>query len=140
MPISNWVNSNMDTTQLQTPKPPSAMTPATMPPPVEEARRTLTDVAQIKRIQTHGVFIKAYRVPAGLKLYSHKSENPHVTILAKGSVLMEFDDKKYRFIAPAHTEIPANTRAQVITLEESIWYCVHGTDETDLQKLIETFG
>ena len=102
-------------------------------------RPTLTDMAQIKHIQTDGVYIKADRVPAGLKIYSKRFLNDHVTILGQGSVLVEAGDKKLKFSAPAHFVFEAMTRYTIHTLEDSVWYCVHATTETDPAVLAELY-
>ena len=44
----------------------------------------LAAVAQIKHIQADGVYVKAYFVPRGTKLYSKLFPTDHVTILAMG--------------------------------------------------------
>lgn len=103
------------------------------------ARRALSDVADIREIQSHGVFIKAYRVPAGISFWTKKFNEPHIMIGSKGSGLIEINGKKYRLIAPSHIEIPAHTRCPVTTLEECIWYCIHGTTETDIDRLRQMF-
>lgn len=95
----------------------------------------LAAVAQIKHIQADGVYVKAYFVPRGTKLYSKFFPTDHVTILAMGSIAMEVDGEMKRFVAPAHHIFPANRRIPIFVVEDSVWYCVHATDETDLSVL-----
>jgi hypothetical protein len=95
----------------------------------------LAAVAKIKNIQATGVYIKTYFVPRGTKLYSKFFPTDHVTILAYGSILMEDGETQTRYVAPAHYIFPANRRIGIITLEDSVWYCVHATEETDLETL-----
>lgn len=102
-------------------------------------RPTLADMAKIRHIHSDGVYIKAYRVPAGLKIYSKRFLNDHVTILGQGSVIVENGDKKLKFVAPAHFVFDAMTRYTVHTLEDSVWYCVHATAETDQSVLDELY-
>lgn len=102
-------------------------------------RPTLQDIAQIKHIPCDGVYVKAYRVPAGLQIYSKSFDKDHVTILGQGSVLIDSGEEKLKFFAPAHFIFPALTRYKIITLEDSVWYCVHVTDEKDLAKLQEKY-
>jgi len=102
-------------------------------------RPTLQDVAQIKHIPCDGVYVKAYRVPAGLQIYSKSFDVDHVTILGQGSVLIDKGEEKLKFFSPAHFIFPANSRYKIITLEDSVWYCVHVTDEKDLAKLQEKY-
>ena len=106
--------------------------------PVEmPVRATLADMAKIKNIHSDGVYIKAYRVPAGLKIYSKRFPDDHVTILGQGSVMVENGNTQLKFLAPAHFVFEAMTRYTIYTLEESVWYCVHATTETDPAVLAE---
>jgi hypothetical protein len=114
-------------------------TTASLVPVAMPDRPTLADMALIKHIQTDGVYIKAYRVPAGLKIYSKRFLDDHVTILGQGSVLVENGDTKLKFSAPAHFVFEAMTRYTIHTLEDSVWYCVHATTETDPAVLAELY-
>jgi 5-deoxy-D-glucuronate isomerase len=108
--------------------------------PVEmPARATLADMAKIKNIHSDGVYIKAYRVPAGLKIYSKRFPDDHVTILGQGSVMVENGDQQLKFLAPAHFVFEAMTRYTIYTLADSVWYCVHATTETDPTVLAELY-
>ena len=102
-------------------------------------RQPLAEAAQIKHIHSDGVYIKAYRVPAGLKIYSKRFPDDHVTILGQGSVVVENGDENIKFVAPAHFMFEAMTRYTVHTLEDSVWYCVHATNETDPAMLAELY-
>jgi hypothetical protein len=109
-------------------------------PAVEkEVRPSLFDAAKIKHIVSDGVYIKTYFVPAGVKLYTKQFPEEHISILSLGSVLVDNGSQKTRYIAPAHVVIPANRRVEVVTLENSVWYCVHPTDVTDLETLKELY-
>ena len=109
-------------------------------PPVERPQRQpLAEAAQIKHIHSDGVYIKAFRVPAGLQIYTKRFPNDHVTILGQGSVLIEQGDKKLKVVAPAHYVFEAMTRCKIITLEDSVWYCIHATTETDQAILDELY-
>ena len=107
--------------------------------PADTGRTTLSNVAQIKHITSDGVYVKAYRVPAGLQIYSKPFDVDHVTILGQGSVLIDTGEEKLKFFAPAHFVFPAKSRYKIITLEDSVWYCVHVTDEKDVGKLEEKY-
>lgn len=105
----------------------------------ESPRPSLFDVAKIKHIVSDGVYIKTYFVPAGVKLYTKQFADEHISILSLGSVLVDNGTQKTRYIAPAHVVIPPNRRVEVVTLENSVWYCVHPTDITDLETLKELY-
>lgn len=95
----------------------------------------LAAIAKVKHIQADGVYIKTYFVPRATKLYSKFFPTDHVTILAHGSILMDDGDTQTKYVAPAHYVFPANRRIGIVTLEDSVWYCVHPTQETDLAVL-----
>ena len=118
--------------------PPDTVTSSSEPVEIP-ARATLADKAQIKHIHSDGVYIKAYRVPAGLKIYSKRFPDDHVTILGQGSVVVENGDENIKFVAPAHFMFKAMTRYTVYTLEDSVWYCVHATTETDPATIAELY-
>jgi hypothetical protein len=129
MPFLFWLNTVMLNEQLIQ-EPAVADAPKRMP---------LAEAAQIKHIHSDGVYIKAFRVPAGLQIYTKRFPNDHVTILGQGSVLIEQGDKKLKVVAPAHYVFEAMTRCKIITLEDSVWYCIHATTETDQAVLDELY-
>lgn len=98
-------------------------------------RATVGDVARYRHIQADGVYVKMTQMPAGLKLYSKQLPTDHVVILAAGKLVVEVNGKRILFEAPASYVVPANTRVPVVTVTPSAWYCVHVTDETDLNEL-----
>lgn len=120
-----WLNKDMQPETLNQ-DPQEQPVPRTVP---------LAAVAKIKSIQADGVYIKAYFVPRGTKLYSKFFPTNHVTILATGSIAMEVDGQMTKYVAPAHYVFPANRRIPILVLEDSVWYCVHATEETDLTEL-----
>lgn len=100
----------------------------------------LADVAKIKHILTDGVYVKAYLVPKGMRVTSKKFDHAHLVILAQGSILREdADGTRVKYTAPAHYNLPANTRESAVTLEDCTWYCIHPTDETDPEVLWEKY-
>ena len=115
---------------MQADTPTQEQTVQSVPRPVP-----LAAVAKIKSIQADGVYVKAYFVPKNTKLYSKFFPTDHITILALGSIAMEVDNQLTKYVAPAHYVFPANQRIPILVLEDSVWYCVHATDETDLAEL-----
>lgn len=89
-------------------------------------------LAKIKNIQAENIFIKASCVPKNIKFYNKRTPDAHVVILAQGEVV-GFDENNIatRYIAPASGVVPANTRWAWYTMEDSVFYCVHATSETD---------
>ena len=106
---------------------------------VQIQAKSLLEHARVKNIISDGVFIKAYSVPKGVKLYTKQFATDHVTILAQGDVYIEGPDYKAKLTAPVHVLLKANTRYAVATLDNCVWYCIHPTTETDLETIIKTF-
>jgi len=93
-------------------------------------------VSKVKHIQASGVYIKTTFVPKDIKFYTKRTPDDHVAILAHGEILMiESEDKQTRYRAPANYVIPANRRIAFYTLSDCVFYCVHATDETNIEVL-----
>jgi hypothetical protein len=93
-------------------------------------------VSKVKHIQADGVYIKTTFVPKDVKFYTKRTPDSHVAILAHGEILMiETEDKQTRYRAPANYVIPANSRIAFYTLTDCVFYCVHATDETNVDVL-----
>ena len=105
-----------------------------------ENRPSLRDLAQVKHIFGPNVYIKAFFVPKGLALITKAFREDHITILAKGSVVVEDPDgQRFKYIAPAHTVFRENIRYKCSCVEDAVWYCIHPTDETDQDVLIKRY-
>jgi hypothetical protein len=93
-------------------------------------------VAKVKHIQADGVYIKITFVPKDVKFYTKRTPDSHVAILAHGEILMiETEDNQTRYRAPANYVIPANSKIAFYTLTDCVFYCVHATDETNIDTL-----
>ena len=93
-------------------------------------------VSKVKHIQADGVYVKTTFVPKDVKFYTKRTPDEHVAILAHGEILMiENEDKQTRYRAPANYVIPANSRIAFYTLTDCVFYCVHATDETNIDIL-----
>ena len=111
------------------------------PVAVKPKRMKLADVAKIKHILSDCVYIKEFIVPEGLKFYTKRFPDNHVSILAMGSVIIDNGHEKIKITAPMNVTLEAMTRYQIYTLEDSVWYCVHANpnNETDLTVLSEEY-
>ena len=82
-----------------------------------------------------GLYAKETVFPKGSQLIQHKHSYDHLSILAKGKVLLVTDDKEIEITAPACLNILANKHHGVVALEDCVWYCIHATNETDSEKV-----
>ena len=103
--------------------------------PYEEVPEFLDPKVKIKHIQAPGVYIKTSYMPKGMLAVTKFFENDHVTILGSGAVVMEDGETVIKYQAPASAIFKKNTRYKITVLENSVWYSVHPTDETDLEVL-----
>lgn len=84
-----------------------------------------------------GLYAKQMVIPKGFEGIQHKHSYSHLSVLAKGRVIVVTDDGKQEYTAPACIEIKAGIHHKVISLEDATWFCIHATDETDADKVDE---
>ena len=92
---------------------------------------------QIKHNFSDGLYAKEMFLPKGYIAYSHSHTFAHLSILAKGRVIVKTDDYNKEYVAPACLTIEANIHHQIESLEDCVWFCIHATDETDESKVDE---
>ena len=125
------------TSQVQDRPPVFGPPPAQAEPSVR--RPSFDEIVQVKHLRTEGLYVKAYQAPAGTRMYTKQFATDHMTILARGTAVLEAQGYGVKLVAPVHCVIPANTRVRVSLLEDSVWYCLHPTAETDIERLKELF-
>jgi quercetin dioxygenase-like cupin family protein len=82
-----------------------------------------------------GLYAKECMFPKGAQIVQHKHNYDHLSILAKGKVMVVVDDKEIEVSAPACLKIEADKHHGVLALEDCVWYCIHATSETDPDKV-----
>ena len=93
----------------------------------------LTDY--IKHHFSDGLYIKETTIPAGMMLMQHKHAYSHMSILAKGKVIVLKGDEQKIVEAPACLEICSGEHHAVKALTDCVWFCIHATDEKDPSKV-----
>ena len=84
-----------------------------------------------------GLYAKEMHIPAGYTAISHSHHYSHLSLLAKGKVVLTTDSSKKEYEAPACIEIVAGVHHSIEAIKDCIWYCIHATDETDAGKIDE---
>ena len=84
-----------------------------------------------------GVYAKETLIPAGHVLVQHKHKFSHLSILASGSIELMVDGERKIIHAPACLTIEADKHHGVKSLTDVVWYCIHATECTDLDKVDE---
>lgn len=82
-----------------------------------------------------GLYAKETHIPAGTKLTQHVHPFDHLSILASGSVLVRADGWVESYAAPAAITIKAGIAHEVEAATDTVWFCLHATDETDPEKV-----
>ena len=83
-----------------------------------------------------GLYAKQIELPATCFAVQHKHNYDHLSILAKGKVRVLFDDDtSVVYEAPACINIIKGVNHSVYAIEDSVWFCVHATEETDLDNI-----
>ena len=82
-----------------------------------------------------GSYIKETLIPRGASLGQHAHDHDHLSVLVRGSVILDVDGEKEVVMAPRVLTIKANKKHGVTALQDSIWLCVWATEETDPQKV-----
>jgi quercetin dioxygenase-like cupin family protein len=83
------------------------------------------------------LYSKQINLDAGSLVVQHRHKFDHLSILAKGKVIVLFEDDAVEYIAPACINIIKGVDHAIKALEDSVWYCIHATDETDATKVDE---
>ena len=82
-----------------------------------------------------GLYAKETPIPKDCFLQQHKHNYSHLSILSKGKVAVKKDGNVIIYEAPACINIEANKNHSVMALEDSVWYCIHATEETDADNI-----
>lgn len=84
-----------------------------------------------------GLYAKQMTIPKGFMAGSHAHAYNHLSILAKGRVIVSTDEYNKEYVAPACIEIKAGVHHMIEALEDSSWFCIHATTESDPEKVDE---
>ena len=84
-----------------------------------------------------GVYAKQMHLPAGYVAGSHSQDYDHLSILAKGKVVIRTDLGEKTYSAPICLTIAKNMHHEIYALEDTTWFCIHATEETDPLKVDE---
>ena len=92
---------------------------------------------KVKHHFSDGVYAKQMALPKGHFAISHKHSYSHLSVLASGIAIVECDGIETTYEAPSCIEIKAGVSLKITALEDVIWYCIHATDEKNVDKVDE---
>lgn len=88
---------------------------------------------------SEGVYAREMFVPKGVMLTGKIHKYPQLNILSKGEVSVLIDEEVIRIKAPYTFIAKAGAKRVFLAHEDSIWTVIHGTHETDLDKIESHF-
>jgi quercetin dioxygenase-like cupin family protein len=78
-----------------------------------------------------GLYAKQMTMPKGFMAGKHVHNYSHLSVLAKGKVIVRTDNEAQEYTAPACITIKAGEYHTVEALEDCAWFCIHATSESD---------
>jgi len=85
-----------------------------------------------------GLYAKEMFLPKGYAALSHSHKYSHLSILAKGKVIVSVNGLETIYTAPTCINIEAHINHEITALKDATWFCIHATEETDINKVDET--
>ena len=96
---------------------------------------TFTVDPKIAHNFSDGLYAKQMTIPKGFAAGQHAHNFSHLSILAQGKVIVSTNDGEQIYEAPACIEIKKLVNHMITALEDSVWFCIHATDETDADRI-----
>jgi quercetin dioxygenase-like cupin family protein len=91
----------------------------------------------IKHHFTPDLYAKEMHLPKDHFAVTHKHTYDHISMLYKGSVVVTIDGEESTYTAPSFVLIKAHQEHKIYALDDVVWFCVHETSETDVEKIDE---
>ena len=109
--------------------------------PVSELHDKMLGVFEVDPCVVHnfsdGLYAKQMTIPKGFVAGQHAHTFSHLSILAKGKVIVKTDMDERVYDAPACIEIKKQINHTITAVEDAVWFCIHATDETDVDRIDE---
>lgn len=77
------------------------------------------------------VYMRRMFTEAGKVIGSHKHKYEHYSVLCSGRVRSEVGETSQEFGGGDVITVPAGVEHRIIALTDIIWFCIHGTSESD---------
>lgn len=89
----------------------------------------------VKHYFSQGIYAREITIPKGTVLTGKIHKYAQLNILSKGDISVLTDEGIKRLQAPFAIVSPPGTKRVAYAHEESVWTTIHGTEETDLEKI-----
>jgi quercetin dioxygenase-like cupin family protein len=98
---------------------------------------TVYQNSEDQKAARQGLYARKITLPAGSLAVGKKHKTTHISVLAKGHIAVRgVNGKPDHHMRAGDTMVtPAGSQRAVYAFEESVFVCIHATDETDLEKL-----
>lgn len=83
------------------------------------------------------VYMRRMQAKEGHVIGSHRHNYEHYSILCQGRVRSEIGGQVREYETGDVITIPAGIEHKITALTDIIWFCVHGTSETDRENIDE---
>lgn len=83
-------------------------------------------------------YAKRMFIPQGFLVKTHKHKFDHLSLLVSGKVVVNCDGEQKGYTGDSCIIIKKNVAHSILALEDSVWYCIHGTTEHNLALIDET--
>jgi hypothetical protein len=88
---------------------------------------------------SHGVYAREMFVPKGTLLTGKIHKFKNMNIISQGEVSFFSTDGGFRCKAPHSFVASPGVKRVIYAHEDTVWTTIHGTDETDVDKIEDTF-
>jgi quercetin dioxygenase-like cupin family protein len=93
----------------------------------------------VKHYFSQGVYAREITIPKDCILTGKIHKYTQLNILSKGEMTVVTENGTVRVKAPFTIVSPPGTKRAAIAHEECVWTTIHGTDETDVEKIEKIF-
>lgn len=93
----------------------------------------------VKHHFSQGVYARELFIPKGTLLTGKIHKFAQLNIMSQGEMSVLTEDGVKRVKAPFTIVSPPGTKRIAYAHEDTVWTTIHGTDETDLDKIEQTF-
>lgn len=93
----------------------------------------------VKHYFSEGVYAREICIKKGTVLTGHIHKYSQLNILSKGEISVSTEEGIKRISAPFTIVSPAGTKRVAYAHEDCIWTTIHGTRETDIEKIENHF-
>ncbi|CAB4122440.1 hypothetical protein UFOVP33_7 [uncultured Caudovirales phage] len=89
----------------------------------------------LEHVFAHGVYMRQGKLPKGSYLIGHQHKTDHLNVLFTGKVSVIMNGSSVEITAPCVFKAEAGVRKIIYAHEDSVLANIHGTNETDLDKI-----